>query len=120
MEIKQISQLKSALPRTEYVFSVKYEQSTPSRVDLKSKIASKIKTKEDLTVVKKIENHYGDKEVIATVFVYDKEDAMNEVEFKHVLTKHAKKKEEPAAEEPKAEEKPEAKAEEEASEEAKE
>lgn len=88
MEMQKITETKSALPRTEYVFNVKYETSTPSRAELKSKIASKIKSKEELTVVKKINNHYGDKEVKVEVFVYNDDKSLNEIEFKHVLKKH--------------------------------
>ena len=89
MEIKKISETKSALPRTEYLMSVKYDQSTPSRSDLKAKLSGNLKTKEDLTVVKKIENHYGEKVALVTVFVYKDEKTLNEVEFKHVLKKHS-------------------------------
>jgi ribosomal protein S24E len=88
MEMQKVTEIKSALPRTEYVFNAKYEQSTPSRAELKSKIASKLKSKEELTVVKKINNHYGDKEVRVEVYVYNDEKALNEIEFKHVLKKH--------------------------------
>lgn len=88
MEIKKITETKSALPRTEYVYHVKFDQSTPSRQELKEKVAKDTKSTTELTVVKKIENHYGEKEAKVTVFVYQNEEALQQIEFKHVLAKH--------------------------------
>ena len=93
MEIKKINETKSALPRTEYLYSVKYDQSTPKRSMLKTKLSGELKSKENLTVIKKIENHYGEKIALVTVFVYKDEKILKEVEFKHVLKKHEKKEE---------------------------
>ena len=88
MEIQEKNKSVSALPRTEYEFLVKFENNTPSRADLKSKIASKLKSKEEVTVVKKIYTDYGKKEANVTVYVYDKADELEKIEFKHVLKKH--------------------------------
>ena len=93
MEVKIISKENSAMPRTETVFSVKYTEKTPSRLELKKEFVKQLKSKDELVFVEKILNNYGSKELKATVYAYETEDAMKALEFEKQISKNFPKKE---------------------------
>lgn len=93
MDVKILSQEKTALPRQEVLAEVSYEEVTPSRAQLKKSVAAKTKSKEALVIVKTIKNHYGSRKSIVTAYVYDSEDSMKAIEFPKVLEKNAVKEE---------------------------
>ena len=94
MEVKKLSENKTALPRTEVTFEVRYEAVTPSRLELLDELSKKLKSKKELTVIKKVNNHYGSKVSEVEVLVYDDEKTMKALETKVLLDKHQEKKEE--------------------------
>ncbi|MFT4282820.1 MAG: hypothetical protein ACMXX6_00155 [Candidatus Woesearchaeota archaeon] len=93
MEIKKISENKSAMPRHEVIFAVKYTEKTPSRLDLKQALVKELKSKDELVFVKKIKNDYGKKELVATTYKYDNAEAMKSVEFEKQIAKNFPKEE---------------------------
>ena len=93
MEIKKISENKSAMPRTETVFSVTYTEKTPSRLELKKALVKELKSKDELVFVKKILNDYGKKTLLATTYTYDSSEAMKSVEFEKQIAKNFPKEE---------------------------
>ncbi len=88
MEIKKLSEEQSVLPRKEFVFLVEYEEKTPSRQELKQSLASKVKAKQELIVVKNINNHYGSKKSEVLVHVYDKEEDLKTIEEEYLVKKN--------------------------------
>jgi len=110
------------LNRENIVARVEFEGATPSRAQLKNQLATKLKAKEELVVVRKINTAFGKSLAIVKAHIYKNEADMKKIEGKSALKRNAKKEEkkEEAApapvekpvekkEEPKAEEKKEEK-----------
>ena len=107
------------LNRENIVARVEFEGATPSRAQLKNQLATKLKAKEELIVVRKINTAFGKSLAIVKAHIYKNEADMKKIEGKSALKRNAKKvekkEEAPAAapaekpvekkEEPKAEEK---------------
>lgn len=91
MDIKILSEEKAVLPRKEISLEVKFEGSTPKRLDLKKEVAKKTKSKEDLLIVKKIFTDYGANVAKVLVYVYDDEDSLKRIEYAKVLEKNSPK-----------------------------
>jgi len=91
--IKQESQ--PLLSRTEVNAKVLFEGVTPSRYQILKSLSTKLKSKEELTVVKHINCSFGSQEAFIEAYIYDKQDVMS------VLEKNPRK-----ADAPKVEEKP--------------
>ena len=95
------------LSRKEMTVRIHYEGVTPSRKDVQQAIASKVGAKAPMTVIRTIQNSFGDTAAVATVMVYSDEASMKANERENLLAKHAGHGEEPATEEaPASEEKP--------------
>lgn len=90
MELKIISQNENkSLFRTEVEASIVFEKTTPTRKDIQKEIAKKLKSKEDLTIIKTVKTAFG--EAKATVFanVYTDENVLKTLERKNLIEKHA-------------------------------
>lgn len=75
MEIKITEQKQQPLlERAEITGELSYESVTPSRAELRRKIAEQLKVSEDLVVVDKIMPVFGKKESRITVHVYQKKE----------------------------------------------
>lgn len=94
MDIEILSKNKSALPRLEISAKVKFDATTPSRLELKKAIAKKTGGNDALAIVKTIYTNYGEKEAIVTTYVYDNEEAMNKIEYTEAIKKNSPKTEE--------------------------
>ncbi len=88
MEIKKISEEQSVLPRKDYVFTVSYQQKTPSRQELKNILVNELKSKPELVIVKNIDNHYGSKTSKVIVHVYEKEKDLQVIEEEYLVKKN--------------------------------
>ena len=103
------------LQRQEVEFEIKNAKITPSRKELRPKIAAMLGAKETLTVIESINHTFGTNEGKIKVHVYENEEAMKKIEPAYLIERDAGKKkkkgEEEKAEKPK-EEKPEEKKEE--------
>jgi small subunit ribosomal protein S24e len=77
------------LNRTEITASMVFEGSTPCRQDVQKEIAKLAKTKEDLTIIKEIQNVFGTCKATINANAYENEDAMFAVERKNLVEKHA-------------------------------
>ena len=102
------------LSRIEISAKVEFNGSTPSRDDITKSIATKLKQKEELIVIKHIYNDFGAQEAEIEAFIYDDKKVMSvlEKEKKKKDIKSAKKPEEAQKEEHKEEKKVEEKPEE--------
>ena len=78
------------IDRKELELEVTFDKSTPSNLEIKKEIASKLKTKEDLVAVKNIHQLFGLKKARIIAYVYNKEEQVKRLEAK----KEKKKKEE--------------------------
>ena len=100
MKLTIKSKQKSALPRTEYTVSVEYDKNTPSRHNLIEALAKETKTDAQLIIIKEIQNNYGERNTVVSMYAYDSSDVLEAIEHKTMKEKNKL----PVKEEPKAEE----------------
>jgi small subunit ribosomal protein S24e len=121
MEIQIIKdKTNPILNRREISLKVK-ERATPSRVDVKGKLAALLNSKPELIVIEHLDTIYGKQELVGTACIYQSEERLKQLAHQHLVARDAPKVKEgaeapaaaPAAKEPevKAETKPEAKSE---------
>jgi small subunit ribosomal protein S24e len=77
------------LNRRELDFIVKYEGSTPSRNDIKNKLAAMLNAPLELLVVQRIKTEYGMQEAKGYAKLYEDVNRMKEVELEYVLKRNA-------------------------------
>jgi ribosomal protein S24E len=91
MDIKIINEKQAIIPRKEINLEVKFEHSTPKRLDLKKEIAKITKTKEELLILKKILTDYGNKTAKVTAYAYKDEETLKKIEYPKVIEKNSPK-----------------------------
>ncbi len=79
--------------RQEIIAKESYSGSTPSRKDLRKKIADNLKSKEDLVVIKKIDNSFGFSEARITAYIYSDQEKMKKIEPPYILSRGFSKEE---------------------------
>jgi small subunit ribosomal protein S24e len=90
MDIRILKDKKNALlNRRELDFIVKYEGSTPSRSDIRNKLAAMLNAPLELLVIQRIKTEYGMQEGKGYAKLYDNTDRMKEVELEHILKRNA-------------------------------
>ena len=90
------------MSRTEILLELSYaEQKTPSRDELKKKIAADLKADEKLIVVKKISPSFGVTKTTAAIYQYKTEEDLKKIEPKPKEKKKPQEKETPKEESPK-------------------
>lgn len=91
------------LNRRELDFVVKYEGSTPSRSDVRNKLAAMLNAPFELLIIQKITPIFGMQEAEGYAKLYEDETRMKELELEYVLKRNpvpaAEAEEEDAAEE---------------------
>ncbi|MDV0444929.1 hypothetical protein MmiAt1_04780 [Methanimicrococcus sp. At1] len=103
MEIKIVKDLDNKLlNRNELDFTVEYEGPTPSRADVRKKLAALLNKNVDLVIVQRMESEYGHQLAKGYAKVYESADRMKQVEPEHVLLRNTMP-EEPVVEEEAAE-----------------
>jgi len=75
---------------------------TPSRIDVKNKLAALANSKPELTVIEHLDTVFGKTEVFGTVSIYESEERLTQLAHKHLVARGAPKPEEKAAEAPAA------------------
>ena len=106
------------LKRREISLKVK-NKTTPSRIEVKSKLAALLNSKPELIVIEHLDTVFGKQEIGGAVSIYQSEERLKQLAHQHLVARDAPKVKEgseapaaaPAAKEPevKAETKPEAK-----------
>lgn len=88
------------LSRKRVTFTIEYEGTTPSRLDVRKELAKKLGVDESLVVIKHIYGRYGIKKSKVIANVYTNLDELKKVEDNYMLVKHglAEKKTKKAAE----------------------
>lgn len=111
MDIKIVKDTDNKLlNRNELDFTVEYEGPTPSRADVRKKLAALLNKDVNLVIIQKMESEYGHQLVKGYAKAYRSEDRMKQIEKEYILQRNT------LSEEP--EEEPAAEAEEQASEDA--
>lgn len=122
MEIQIIKdKTNSLLNRREISLRVK-DKATPSRIEVKGKLAALLNSKPELIVIERLDTIYGKQELMGTACIYQAEERLKQLAHQHLIARDAPKAKEgaeaapaqaapPAAEkvkepEPKAEAKP--------------
>lgn len=99
MEIKIVNDLDNKLlNRKELDFTVEYEGPTPSRADVRKKLAALLNKDVNLVLVHKMESEYGHQLAKGYAKIYDSESRMKQIEPEHVLKRNTMP-EEPVVEE---------------------
>lgn len=81
------------LKRTEYTGVIRYTQKvTPARKDVASSLATQMKTKPELVIVRSITPVFGHAHSRITAYVYDDEKSMNAAEHLPMRKRHQPKK----------------------------
>ncbi|MCL2550220.1 MAG: 30S ribosomal protein S24e [Methanimicrococcus sp.] len=98
MEIKIVKDLENKLlNRSELDFTVEYEGPTPSRADVRKKLAALLNKDVNLVIVQKMESEFGHSVAKGYAKVYQSEERMKQIEHAHVLLRNTMP-EEPAEE----------------------
>ena len=79
---------KPLLHRKDVSGRIAYEQSTPSRADIRKMVAEKLKAKEEMVLVTKVLPEIGSPSAKVEIRVYDDEKAMKEIEHHFTLVRH--------------------------------
>ena len=82
------------LSRTELVGTISFDAATPSRSDVRKKLAESLKSDESLIMVRDIATAFGSKSANITAHVYKSKEDLAKFESKTVLQRHLPKKEE--------------------------
>lgn len=76
------------LNRRELDFTVKYEGPTPSRSDIRNKLAAMLNAPLELLVIQKVDTEYGMQESRGYAKLYAEEARMKEIEHEYVLKRN--------------------------------
>jgi small subunit ribosomal protein S24e len=89
MDIKIIKDKNNALlNRRELNLTVTFDGATPSRNDVKSKLAAMLNAPLELVIIQKIENEFGKQELKVYVKIYEDEARMKQVEESYVIERN--------------------------------
>ncbi|TGC11374.1 30S ribosomal protein S24e [Methanolobus halotolerans] len=102
MDIKIIKEKNNApLNRRELDLNIGFDGATPSRDQVKGKVAAMLNVPLELVIVQRMKNEFGRQAVSAYVKIYENAERMKQVEAKYVLKRNAlPEAEEEAAEAP--------------------
>ena len=105
MDVKVVEEKNNQLlQRREIKFSVSHNLGTPSREEIKNKIAAYLNSKPELVVIERMRSRFGLRETLGYAKIYETVDRLKRVETGHIIQRNEKKpapKEEGKAEEPK-------------------
>ena len=76
-----------------------FEGKTPSRIDIKKDVCSKLGSKDALTVIRKINTDYGSERALFNGYAYEDEANLKNLENKYTLLRHLTKAEQNAEKE---------------------
>jgi ribosomal protein S24E len=85
--------------RSYFEAKIVFEGKTPSRPELMKDLCHKLSSKENMTIIRKINTDYGSERALLNGYVYDDETVMNKLETKFVKLRHLAKAEQKAEKE---------------------
>ena len=77
--------------RTHFEAKVVFEGKTPSRIEMIKDLCHKLSSKENMTVIRKIQTDYGSERALMNGYVYDNEKTMQTLERQFVKLRHLSK-----------------------------
>jgi small subunit ribosomal protein S24e len=91
MEIQIIKdKTNSLLNRREISLRVK-DKSTPSRIEVKGKLAALLNSKPELIVIERLDTIYGKQELMGTACIYHAEERLKQLAHQHLIARDAPK-----------------------------
>jgi small subunit ribosomal protein S24e len=103
MEIKVLEDKNNPLlQRREVHFSVNQNLGTPSRQEIKDKLAAYLNSKPELVIIERMKPEFGKRETLGYAKIYESMDRLKNVESEHIIQRNEKKPEKKEGEENKA------------------
>lgn len=68
-----------------------FEGKTPSRIDIKKDVCHKLGSKDNMTVIRKINTDYGSERAVFNGYYYDDETVMKKIENRYIMLRHLNK-----------------------------
>ncbi|HEY3274639.1 MAG TPA: 30S ribosomal protein S24e [Methanocella sp.] len=103
MEIKVLEEKSNPLlQRREVQFSVSQNLGTPSRQEIKNKLAAYLNSKPELVIIERMKQEFGKREAKGYAKIYESMDRLKNVETEHIIQRNEKKPEKKEGEENKA------------------
>ncbi len=91
MEIQIIKdKTNSLLNRREISLRVK-DKATPSRIEVKGKLAALLNSKPELIVIERLDTIYGKQELMGTASIYQAEERLKQLAHQHLIARDAPK-----------------------------
>jgi small subunit ribosomal protein S24e len=92
MEIKVLEEKNNPLlQRREVQFSVSHNLGTPSRDEIKSKIAAYLNSKPELVIIERMRSQFGKRETRGYAKIYATAERLKKVETEHIIQRNEKK-----------------------------
>ena len=92
MDIKVIEEKSNPLlQRREIKFSVSHNLGTPSRDEIKGKIAAYLNSKPELVVIERMRSEFGKRETRGYAKIYETVERLKSVETEHIIQRNTKK-----------------------------
>jgi len=89
MQIEVVEEEDNALlNRRELKVKVSHPAATPSRIDVKNRVAADLKVSPELVIVDSMKTAFGKKETAAYIKIYDSAEAVQQVEREHILKRN--------------------------------
>jgi small subunit ribosomal protein S24e len=103
MEIKVLEEKNNPLlQRREVQFSIIQNLGTPSRLEIKNKLAAYLNSKPELVIIERMKQEFGKRETRGYAKIYESMDRLKNVETEHIIQRNEKKPEKKEGEEKKA------------------
>src|SRR5512138_793249 len=103
MEIKVLEEKNNPLlQRREIQFSVTQNLGTPSRQEIKNKLAAYLNSKPELVIIERMKQEFGKRETKGYAKIYETPERLKSVETEHIIQRNEKKPEKKEGEEKKA------------------
>jgi small subunit ribosomal protein S24e len=103
MEVKVLEDKNNPLlQRREVQFSISHNLGTPSRQEIKEKLAAYLNSKPELVIIERMKSEFGKRETRGYAKIYETVDRMKNVETEHIIQRNEKKPEKKEGEEKKA------------------
>lgn len=110
MELQIIKDKTNPLLKRREISLKIINKGTPSRVEVKNKLAALANSKPELIVIERLNTLFGKQEILGTASIYENEERLKQLAHQHLVARGMPKApEEKAAEAPAAEAKPEVK-----------
>lgn len=92
MEVKVLEEKKNPLlQRREVQFSVSHNLGTPSRTEIKEKIAAYLNSKPELVIIERMRSQFGKRETRGYAKIYETAERLKSVETEHIIQRNEKK-----------------------------